>query len=258
MSKEINKQEIIVTYNTDRMKISNGESWVYTDSLNLAEVLNTEHKEVLKRIRKILEDYNLEVRELNSPTSQVEEFIYNNTDFTYSICSYNDSQNKLQPYYKLSKDLLILVIFSFRKLENAQELQKLYIAQFNKMQKELEWFKARYLGIDVRNSLTDTIKDYLECPKWYVYANYTNLVYTTLYNKTANKIREENGWKKNENLRPHLSENDLKLVETLEKEISVLISYGLEYDKIKTMMQQKYNNVIHNLVLKENELNYLE
>ncbi|WP_231181657.1 Rha family transcriptional regulator [Clostridium botulinum] len=62
MVKKKNKKDkngLMITFNNERKSVLSGESWVYTDSLNLAEVLNTEHKEVLKRIRKVLKDYRV-------------------------------------------------------------------------------------------------------------------------------------------------------------------------------------------------------
>lgn len=118
---------IVITYDKDRKSIIKGHSWTYTDSLNLAEVLDQRHDKVLERIRKIIMDYGIEDSTLKRESSEKDKFIHKNTDFTYEECFYKNSQNKLQPYYKLSKDLLVLVIFSFRKLEKAQELQKAYI-----------------------------------------------------------------------------------------------------------------------------------
>ncbi|MED3550167.1 Rha family transcriptional regulator [Cytobacillus praedii] len=233
---------IVITYDKDRKSIIKGNSWTYTDSLNLAEVLNTDHKEVLKRIRKTLGDYKIEERELKSPSSDADKFIHNNTDFTYEECFYKNSQNKLQPFYKLSKDLLVLVIFSFRKLERAQVLQKAYIAQFNAMEKELHWWRARYLGIDVRNDLTDAIKEYCENPKWYDYVNFTDLVYQSLYGKKTKQIRNENGLEKKANVRKYLSEDCLNQVKKIESEISVLMSYEFDYSKNKLMMNNKYTD----------------
>jgi len=160
---------LIVTYEESRNSILKGDSWVYTDSLSLADVLNTEHKRVLERIRNVLKDYRIEDGHLNcqsSESTEIQEVIHKSTDFTYSILQYKNSQNKLQPYYKLSKDLLILVIFSFRKLEKAQELQLLYIAKFNAMEMELNWYKARYLGIVIINDF-EFIFDFREVKRIY-------------------------------------------------------------------------------------------
>ncbi|WP_220456037.1 Rha family transcriptional regulator [Priestia aryabhattai] len=236
---------IKVIFNNDKNKVLKGESWVYTDTLNIAEVLNYDHSEVMKRIRKILTDYKIEDSELKSESSNVStntEYIKRHTDFTYSLAFYKNSQNKLQPFYRLSKDLLIILIFSFRKLEKAQELQLAYIAKFNEMEKELHWWKARYLGIDVRNNLTDSIKQYLDSPDYRAYSNFTDLVYRSLFNKNTKNIRKENGLKERANVREFLDSDSLDLVKSLENEIGVLLSYGLKYRSIKEMIQSKYIN----------------
>lgn len=238
--------EIVVTYNKDRRDILRGESWVYADTLNLSDVLGCGHNEVLKKVRQTLKDYNIEDGELNSQSSNdpKTEYINKNTEFVYSIAYYKNSQNKWQPFYKLSKDLLILVVFSFRKLERAQEIQKLYIAKFNEMEKELHWWRARYLGIDVRNEVTDAIKEYIEDPKWYDYKNFTDLIYKSLFGKNTKTIRLEKGLKKNTNIRPHLNNIELEQVKALESEMSILLSYGFNYEKISNMMKVKYKNSI--------------
>lgn len=249
---------IIVTYNSDREVITKGDSWVYTDSLNLAEVLDYPHKRVLERVRQILDDYDIfEDSQLKCPSSKVDdatEFINKHTDFTYSISYYRNSQNKLQPYYKLSKDLLVLVIFSFRKLPNAQMLQKAYIAQFNAMEKELNWYRARYLGIDVRNDLTEAIQEYIEVPKFYHYKNFTDLVYKSLYGMSAVQIREINGLEKGENIRKYLYNEDLDKVKKLETEIVTLLSYGFDYKKIKSLLEARFDGGKEELVLKPQKL----
>ena len=249
--------EIIVTYNTDREIIKEGESWVYTDSLNLADVLQYPHKEVSKRIRKILQEYNIgdstgELNSLvdNSAITNVSEFVEKNTDFSYSISYYKDQKGEMRPYYKLSKDLLVLVIFSFRKLPNAQELQKAYIAKFNIMEKELDWHRARYLGIDVRNNLTQAIQLNIEIPKFYHYKNFTDLIYKTLYGKSSKVIRNENGLEPDANIRLCISQEDLKKVEKVEEEIVVLLSYGFDYSKIKSLLEKRYAS-------EKNELNVI-
>ncbi|AEB77245.1 Rha family transcriptional regulator [Clostridium botulinum] len=250
MVKKKNKKDkngLMITFNNERKSVLSGESWVYTDSLNLAEVLNTEHKEVLKRIRKVLKDYKIEDGELNSPSSEAQEYIHKHTDFTYSILYYKNSQNKLQPYYRLSKDLLVLVIFSFRKLSNAQELQKLYIARFNEMEKELNWYKARYLGIATRNYMTDCIRDYYNIEKYKTnknpYVMFTNLVYETLYGSNAFDLRKDNNLPKGKNIRPWLTDEEVKVVDKLEQEIGTLISYDMGFKEIKKMIDRKYSNV---------------
>jgi Rha family phage regulatory protein len=233
-------KEMLITYDNDRNKIVEGGSWVSTDSLNLAEVLNYKHDEILRRIRNILKDYKIEYSEFKYESSKVQEFIFNNTDFKFEECFYRNTQNKLQPYYKLSKDLLVLVIFSFRKLQNAQELQKAYIAKFNSMEKELHWWRARYLGIITRNKFTEAIKDCVEGATTKTYVQYTDLVYETLFGKKAWEIRKEYGIKSQTNVRPYMDEESTILVDLFEKEIETFITYGVIIEELKEKVKFKY------------------
>jgi len=241
------KNGLVVTYDKDRVSIVKGDSWVYTDSLNLADVLGTEHKKVLERIRNVLTDYKIEDGTLNRPSSEsteIQEFIHKHTDFTYAVNHYKNSQNKLQPYYKLSKDLLILVVFSFRKLEKAQEIQLAYIAKFNAMEKELNWYNARYLGIVTRNYMTDCIKDYYDGTRSREnpYVAFTNLVYMTVFGHDASKLRMIHKLPKGENIRPWLSDEDVKIVDKMEQEVGTLISYGIELKVIRSMIGKKHGS----------------
>lgn len=259
MTKKKNDDIMLVTYNSDRQAILNEESWVYTDSLNIAKTIEVDNSKVNLKIRDVLKEYKLEDNPVLAPSSETEEFIHNNTDFTYSICYYTNSQNKLQPYYKLSKDLVTLVMFRF-KTERAKEFQKLYIAKFNAMEKELDWYRCRYLGIVTRTSLTDAIKDQYEHEwdrKSSIYADFTDLEYTTLYGLRASQIRQMNSDKFEKkkgklvgNVRPWLKDDDVKLVDDLEKEICVLIKYNMTYEQIKDMLQKRYKT-IYNLVLND-------
>lgn len=258
MSKKKKDEIMLVTYNHDRQAILNEESWVYADSLNIAKTIEQEHKATMRNIRKVLDDYDLKTDgALQAPTSELEEFINKNTDFTYAICYYKDSQNKSQPYYKLSKDLVVLLMFKF-KGEKAKEFQKLYIAKFNEMAKELDWYRCRYLGIVTRTSLTDAIKDQYEHEYTgkNIYVDFTDLVYETLYGLKAWQIRMHNSdkFERNKkgtligNIRPWLKDDDVKLVDDLEKEICVLIKYNMTYEQIKDMLHKKYKT-IYNLAL---------
>lgn len=238
------EENIIVSFNEDRDVILSGGSWTYTDSLSLAKVLDTRHDRVLERIRDVLNAYKLnDDSHLNGESYQpteTTEFIKKYTDFTYSLCYYKNTQNKMQPYYKMSKDLTILVLFSFRKLDNAQELQKAYIAQFNKMEKELQWWRARYLGIDVRNNLTDAVKDYVQNADYRDYIAFTNLVYVTLFGKDAQQIRTEFGLKPKSNIRPMLTDSCLESVKKLEQDVMQFLSYDMNFNTIERMLQKKY------------------
>lgn len=259
------KNDIRVLFNEDRQTIENGESWTYTDSLNISKVLDQKHGEVLKRIRKVLKDYGLEDEDStkvlktlvtqDKSASQSQEFVNRHTDFTYAISNYKDAKGESRPYYKLSKDLLVLVMFSFSRLEKAKQFQLGYIAEFNRKEKELQWHRARYMGIDTRNSLTDNVKEYLEDAKWWDYANFTNLVYISLYGMDCKEIINRFGLvkkgKKKPNVRAFLSEEALEQVKKMEAEISTFLIHGMDYEAISNMFNKTYEGKAQELMLKD-------
>jgi hypothetical protein len=127
------------------------------------------------------------------------------------------------------------------------------------MAKELDWFRCRYLGIVTRTNLTDAIKDdyKYEYTGYNIYVDFTDLVYETLFGMKARQIRSLNSdkfeYKNNRligNIRPWLKDDDIKLVDDLEKEICVLIRYEMTFDQIRSMLQKRYKT-IYNLVLAE-------
>ncbi|WP_182006334.1 Rha family transcriptional regulator [Priestia aryabhattai] len=74
---------------------------MFTDSLNIANQLNYEHKEILRRIRKVAKIMLIDV---NSDSDFIKKDLYINT------------QNKPQPYYKLSKVLTVEVLKTFNRV----------------------------------------------------------------------------------------------------------------------------------------------
>ena len=237
---------LVVTYDKDRSSIVKGDSWVFTDSLNLAKTMSVEHGEATRKIRNVFKEYKIEDNGDIPPSSkatEAQEYIHKHTDFTYSIAYYKNSQNKLQPFYKLSKDLLTLVMFTFQT-ERAKEFRLLYIAKFNAMEKELNWYNARYLGIVTRNYMTDCIKDYYDGTRSREnpYVAFTNLVYSTIYGYDASKLRMIHKLPKGENIRPWLSDEDVKVVDKMEQEVGTLISYGIELKVIRSMIGKKHGS----------------
>ena len=72
--KKIKNEIMLVTYNHDRQAILNEESWVYTDSLNIAKTIEQEHKATMRNIRKVLEEYSLKTDgAVQAPTSDIDD-----------------------------------------------------------------------------------------------------------------------------------------------------------------------------------------
>jgi len=107
--------------------------------------------------------------------------------------------------------------------------------------KKQDWDKQRFIAKHDRTKMTDKIKEELNNPKGYVYSNYTDMVYTILFNKKAKQIREGKGLtKQSQYTRDYLTEQELKSVDEAETIVTGLIALGFKYDYIKDQLQRKY------------------
>ena len=106
--------------------------------------------------------------------------------------------------------------------------------------KKESWDDQRIIAKHDRNKMTDKIKEELN-PKWYVYSNYTDMVYTILFGKKASEIRKEKELtKSSQHTRDYLTEEQLKLVDETETIVTGLVALGFKFDYIKYQLQQKY------------------
>lgn len=104
----------------------------------------------------------------------------------------------------------------------------------------------RAKGIAVRQALTKAIQQSGENERMHnhAYPIYTDLIYRSLFGKTAKQFRDENGLTKKDNLRDLFSEEDLKKIQNAEMLVGSLIGYGWGYAEIKEFIQTKANKMI--------------
>ncbi len=210
------------------------EEKLITTSLQVAEVFEKEHARVLRDIREL---------------SCSEDF--RNGNFAKS--SYINSQNKKQPMYQITKDGFVLLVMGYTG-EKAMKFKEDYIKAFNKMENELrriyterqQWQIERDKGVVIRHILTDTIKMKIaDSPhKRFAYPNYTNLIYRTLFGKTAKELEQEYSVKPKENLRDYFIGSDLEKVQSAEMLISSLINCGWGYGEIKEFITNQAQKLI--------------
>ena len=210
------------------------EEKLITTSLQVAEVFEKEHARVLRDIREL---------------SCSEDF--RNGNFAKS--SYINSQNKKQPMYQIAKDGFALLVMGYTG-EKAMKFKEDYIKAFNKMENELrriytehqQWQIEQDKGVVICHILTDTIKMKIaDSPhKRFAYPNYTNLIYRTLFGKTAKELEQEYSVKPKENLRDYFIGSDLEKVQSAEMLISSLINCGWGYGEIKEFITNQSQKLI--------------
>ena len=104
----------------------------------------------------------------------------------------------------------------------------------------------RAKGIAVRQALTKAIQQSNENDRMHghAYSTYTDVIYKSLFGKSAKQFRDELGITKKDNLRDYFSEEDLQKIQNAEMLVSSLIGYGWGYNEIKDFIMSKEINKI--------------
>ncbi len=207
------------------------EEQILTTSLKVADKFEKQHKDVLESIRGIRD------------AMSTAEF-----SALFKETNYKASNGKNNPMYEMNRDGFSLLAMGFTG-EKALKWKLDYINAFNIMESELkriyterqQWQIERDKGVVIRHILTDTIKMKItDSPhKRFAYPNYTNLIYRTLFGKTAKELEKEFDIKSKENLRDFFTGEDLAKVQSMEMLVSSLINCGWGYDQIKEFIQKE-------------------
>lgn len=164
------------------------------NSLIVAEMFGKEHRRVLQ-----------DVRELECS----DEFRRHN--FVQS--SYKNEQGKKQPCYEMTRDGFTFLVMGYRGKKAAQ-FKEAYIRRFNQMEKFIF-------------DLVSTRKDYPELmeqvrllhdqPKPHHFSNEADMLNRLVIGMTAKQYRKEHGLDSNEPLRPHLTDEQIQIMNKLQK-----------------------------------------
>lgn len=111
--------------------------------------------------------------------------------------------------------------------------------------KSKEWNLQREVGKVDRKRLTSSINKNIPNAQSWDYANYTNMIYEVLFNKTAAQLREERELdKKSQLTRDHFSKEELALIDEAETIVTALVSLGFKKDYILDQLRRKYQKEI--------------
>lgn len=223
------------------------EERALTSTRNIAETFGKEHKEVVRAIEGQMDaDGKTKHSGLAVQIMQRGDIPLEN----YFIKSEYEAENgRKYTEYLVTRDGFSLLVMGFSG-ERAMEWKLKYIDAFNKMEKIInervraerqQWQIERDKGVVIRHILTDTIKMKIaDSPhKRFAYPNYTNLIYRTLFKKSAKELEQDFGVKPKEYLRDYFTGSDLEKVQSMEMLVSSLINCGWGYAEIKEFLQNK-------------------
>ena len=168
------------------------------------------------------------------------------TERNFALTSYKDASGKNNKEYLITRDGFTMLVMGYTG-EKAMQFKEAYIRQFNNMEKLLkEKVVERQKGITVRHIVTDMIKQSRENERMhgFAYSIYTDMIYKTLFGKSAKQFREEFGISKEESLRDCFTKEELKAIQSKEMLVSSLIDCGWGYEQIKGFIQKETKKML--------------
>lgn len=184
------------------------------NSLIVAQMFEKEHKDVLKSIR------NLDCSE---------EFLRRN----FAPISYSDQYGRAQRAYAMTRDGFTFLVMGYRG-KKAARFKEAYIRRFNEMESFIRTLVATRQDFP---ELTENIKLLHDSPRPYHFSNECDMINRLVTGMTAKQFRETHGLKKGETIRPHLTDEQIWLMNALQKaDIGLLISTPI-YEERKRRLE---------------------
>lgn len=189
------------------------------DSLFVAEFFEKQHKHVLRDIAKITE-----------PKSGLsKEFTKSNFELTY----YKDSTGRKLPCYAMTRDGFTMLVMGYTG-KKAMHFKELYIRRFNEME---EFIKTLVSARNEFPLLTENIKLLHENPKPYHFSNECDMINRIVIGMSAKQFRLANGIEKGKSIRPYLNDEQISMIETLQRvDIGLLVSVS-DYEQRKRYLE---------------------
>lgn len=172
------------------------------NSLIVAKMFGKRHDNVLQDVRNL--DCSKEFRLLN-----------------FQETSYKDEQGKKRPCVNMTRDGFTFLVMGYRGKKAAQ-FKEAYIKRFNQMEQFIQTLVSTRKDYPL---LTENVKLLHESPKPYHFSNECDMINRLVVGMTAKQFREANGVPKGESIRPYLTDEQIWLMNTLQKaDIGLMIS----------------------------------
>ncbi|ASD51077.1 Rha family transcriptional regulator [Erysipelothrix rhusiopathiae] len=177
------------------------------DSLFVAEFFEKRHDHVIRDIRKI-----------TAPKSGLSDnFIHSN----FKADSYKDSTGRKLPCYFMTRDGFTMLVMGYSG-QKAMKFKELYIRRFNEMESFIKTLVSARQEFPL---LTANIKLLHENPKPYHFSNECDMLNRIVVGMTAKQFRLANGIEKGKSIRPYLSEEQITVLDTLQKvDVGLLVA----------------------------------
>lgn len=215
---------------------------VFTETLNL-------HDEPYTTAEMIAEYAGVSKHAVNQLVRQ-----YKNDLEEYGILAFEmrklSGRGRPKKIYQLNEEQATLLITYLDNTPQVRAFKKELVRQFYAMKTELlQRQLVRTTGKAGRREMTDAIKESpVLSDKWYVYSNFTKLLYKTALGYDVSKLREARGVDKKATPLDFLNKTELDALNKRQNQITTLIDLGMDYQMIKDVLSNQ--GVIYQTTLK--------
>ena len=173
------------------------------DSLFVAKFFDKKHSHVLRDIENL--DCSDDFRQSN-----------------FGLTLYTDEQGKRRPRYAMTRDGFTFLAMGYRG-EKAAKFKELYIKRFNEMEKFIKTLVSARKEFPL---LTENIKLLYDDPKPYHFSNECDMINRIVIGMSAKQFRLKHGIEKGESIRPYLTEEQINMLELLQKvDVGLLVAF---------------------------------
>lgn len=201
-----------------RLYERNGKA--FCSSRQVAEEFGKEHYNVLRDIENL--DCSPEFNALN-----------------FEGVTYKDAKGEKRPEYLMTKDGFTFLVMGYRG-KKAARFKEAYIRRFNEMEQFIHSLQAAKMEFP---AFTDAIMAAHDEPKHYHFSNEINMIYRIVLGMDAKAFREKHGLQRGEVIRPYLTAEQIRAVETLQRADIGLIFAVPEYDQRKQKLAEFYERL---------------
>lgn len=197
----------------------------FCSSRQVAEEFERQHGHILRLID-----------EITQSTSGVSEE-FRRINFEQSF--YRDASGKKNREILMTKDGFAMVAMEI-KGKRARQFKEAYIRRFNEMEEFIRSLQAAKMEFP---AFTDAIMAAHEEPKHYHFSNEINMIYRIVLGMDAKTFREKRGLPKGEVIRPYLTAEQIRAIETLQRADIGLIVAIPDFQQRKETLTQYYERL---------------
>ncbi|WP_057804380.1 Rha family transcriptional regulator [Pediococcus stilesii] len=153
----------------------------------------------------------------------------------------NSKGGRPKKVYLFNEEQATLLITFLDNTETVADFKVELVRQFYAMKTELlQRQLIRTSGKVGRREMTDAIKESSVIGgEWYVYSNFTKLLYKTALGFDVSKLRQARGVDKKATPLDFLNEKELSALNKRQNQLTTLIDLGMTYQEIKEVLNNK-------------------